>query len=92
MQPDTILHTGPVRPTQAQSDEVWSVLEGNARVVALLRFSVTAAARERGWETVKNQTGIRPEAVRCSSGLVIDSSESSVTLPRGDSIAAGRRS
>ena len=50
-----------------------------------------AAARERGWETVKKQTGLRPEAVRRSSGLVIDGSESSVTLPRGGSnVQAGR--
>ena len=52
------LHTGPVALTQEQSDTVWDVLEGNARVVSLLRAlgarPIPEGAQGRSWERVKD--------------------------------------
>lgn len=62
-------------------------------VVSLLRslsaIPVPDAARERGWDIVKNQIGETRETVSRSSGYGIGGSESSVTFPRGGSKDAG---
>lgn len=62
------LHTGPVRPTQEQSDIIWDVLEGNPRVGSLPRTlgarPIPEGARDRSWEAVKQ---IIPATRECAS-------------------------
>jgi hypothetical protein len=81
MQPDAVLHTGPIRPTQEQSDAVWDVLEGNAAVVSLLRTlgarPIPEGAQDRSWEAVKQ---IIPATGECDS----------VTAGRLSSFQSGR--
>ena len=50
MQPDA-------RPTQAQFDAIWDILEANPAVVSLLRLGarpIPEGAQDRSWERVKD--------------------------------------